>query len=58
MVENIQRLPMDAGPVLGPIWYECSYAAMCEAYLPGARLEWKRLICRGDDTNVIRIERR
>ena len=48
---------MDTEPVLGPIWYECSYAAMCEAYLPNARLEWKRLICRGDDTNEIRIER-
>ena len=48
---------MDAEPVLGPIWYECSYAAMCEAYLPDARLEWKRLICRGDGVNEIRIDR-
>ena len=44
--------------VLGPIWYECSYVSMCEAYLRHARLEWKRLICRGDDANEIRIETR
>ena len=25
---------MEADPVLGPIWYECACAAMCEAYLP------------------------
>ena len=48
---------MDAEPVLGPIWYECSYASMCDAYLPNARLEWLRLICRGDDFNEVRIER-
>ena len=48
---------MDADPVLGPIWYECSYATMCDAYISNARLEWKRLICRVDDANEIRIER-
>ena len=48
---------MDAEPVLGPIWYECSYGAMCEAYLPQARLEWIRLVSRGDDANEIHIER-
>lgn len=46
----------DTEPALGPIWYECSYAAMCEAYLPQARLEWRRLICRGDAANEVRIE--
>ena len=47
-----------AEPVLGPIWYECSYASMCEAYLPDARLERLRLVCRGDDANEVRVERR
>ena len=32
---------MDADPVLGPVWYECSYVSMREAYLRHARLEWK-----------------
>ena len=30
---------------------------MREAHLPNARLEWKRLICRGDEANEVRIER-
>ena len=38
--------------MLGPIWYECSYATMCDAYLPNA---W--LVCQGDDVNEVRIER-
>jgi hypothetical protein len=40
---------------LGTLWYEESYAAMVEAYLPGARLEWTRQMCRGDAVTELRI---
>ena len=40
---------------LGALWYEESYAAMIDSYLPGAKLEWTKLTCRGDVVNELRI---
>jgi len=40
---------------LGALWYEASYAAMIDSYLPGAKLEWTKLTCRGDVVNELRI---
>lgn len=40
---------------LGALWYEESYAAMIEAYMPDARLEWTRQMCRGDAVTELRI---
>jgi hypothetical protein len=40
---------------LGALWYEESYAAMIEAYLPGASLEWTTQMCRGDAVTELRI---
>jgi ABC-type phosphate/phosphonate transport system permease subunit len=37
---------------LGELWYG-SYPPMLHAYLPGARLEWRRLRCRGDAVNEL-----
>jgi hypothetical protein len=40
---------------LGALWYEESYAAMIEVYMPDARLEWTRQMCRGDAVTELRI---
>ena len=36
---------------LGRLWYEASYPAMAEAYLPGTKAQWTKLRSRGDATN-------
>jgi hypothetical protein len=41
---------------LGPLWYEESYAAMAEAYSPGATARWTRLMCRGDAVSEIHVK--
>ena len=40
---------------LGRLWYEASYPAMAEGYLPGASAEWRLLRSRGDATNRLEL---
>jgi hypothetical protein len=40
---------------LGEHWYGAAMGAMVEAYLPGARIAWPRLQCRGDAVSEIEI---
>jgi hypothetical protein len=38
------------------LWYEGSYPAMAEAYLPGARAAWTKLRSKGDATNRLELQ--
>jgi L-2-amino-thiazoline-4-carboxylic acid hydrolase len=40
---------------LGELWYEGSYPAMAEAYLPGAKAVWTQLRSRGDAANRLEL---
>ena len=40
---------------LGRLWYEHSYPAMADAYLPGTIAHWTQLRARGDETNRLEL---
>ena len=40
---------------LGRLWYEASYPAMAEGYMPGATASWTLLRSRGDVTNRLEL---
>jgi hypothetical protein len=41
---------------LGALWYEGSYPAMAQAYLPGLRAAWTKLRSRGDSVNRLELK--
>lgn len=43
------------GMEIGALWYEGSYPAMVEAYLPGASAKWTKLRSRGDAINRLEL---
>jgi hypothetical protein len=40
---------------LGSLWYEGTYPAMIEAYMPGTKATWTKLRSRGDDVNRLEL---
>ena len=62
VVVEIDATPQDeafadsAAQDLGQLWYEASYPAMAQAYLPGTRAVWSALLSRGDTTNRLELD--
>ena len=62
LVVEIDETPQDEAFLdadaadLGRLWYEASYPAMAQAYMPGTRALWSALVSRGDATNRLELD--